>query len=156
MHARETFEKWGADKPWLPAFLAKLFLPVADLLYGLLEAVRTAQRLDNLGALPPVKDWLRLYRKHDGVFGALFERIISSTGFRTASPGYGEEIWRTLRRSPAINDSTFLIRPTAEQRSHLPKPLRRIVALTRLGEREYKKLRSRSKKLSAEAGQPAN
>src|SRR5687767_8289039 len=97
MHARSSLETWDSDKPWLPAFLAKLFLPAADLLYGLLDAVRTSQRLDTLGALPPVKDWLRLYRAQDRVFGALFEEVIPSAGFRALSPGSGKEIWRMMR-----------------------------------------------------------
>ena len=140
MHAHGSLEKWDSDKPWLPSFLAKLFLPAAELLYGLLDAVRTSQRLDGLGPLPPVKSWLRLYRAQDRVFGALFEEVISTAGFRALSPGFGKEIWRMMRRNPALTDQTFFVHAPAEDRKHLPKPLRRFMALTRLGEREYKKL----------------
>jgi len=144
MRNRNSPKSWESDKPWLPAFLAKLFLPISDWLFNLLDAVRTGERMDNLGPLPPIRQWLRLYRAHDRVFGVLFGRAISSMGFRSVAPYEGRQIWRVMRRNRALADKDFLSCPSPKKRKQFPKPIRRMFALMRMAERHQQNLSENS------------
>jgi hypothetical protein len=87
--------------------------------------------------LPPMRDWLRMYHTHNRVFIAMFQRVLSSSGAQSVPSDFAEQMWWALKRMPkdqASDSSAWGQVPSTKEGT---RPIRRLMALMRLAERDY-------------------
>jgi hypothetical protein len=90
--------KWGAGHPALLVLIARTVVAAAPALHGVLEILRTGKLIENLPPLPPIREWLALYREHARLHDFVADEFCPSSDPRIKNSQFCRTLAKNYRR----------------------------------------------------------